>query len=82
MAKHNALKNELSYLLEGKGANTESQRRMTQSKVQFVYQGATPWKVGSFLSGRVELFTRTEWSVAESQRAVAQVQHPEKPQSY
>ena len=38
-------------------AVAESQRGMTQDKVKIVCQGATPWKTGIFLRGRVEPFT-------------------------
>ena len=48
----------LSSLPEGEWAVAESQRGMTQDEVKIVCQGATPWKTGIFLRGRVELFTR------------------------
>ena len=41
-------------------AVAESQRGMTQDEVKILCQGATPWKTGIFLRGRVELFTG-EW---------------------
>ena len=47
----------LSSLPEGEWAVVESQRGMTQDEVKIVCQGATPWKTGIFLRGRVELFT-------------------------
>ena len=40
-----------------KWAFAESRREMMQDKMKFVCQGATPWKTGIFLRGRVELFT-------------------------
>ena len=46
----------LSSLPEGEWAVAESQRGMTQDEVKIVCQGATPWKTGIFLRGRVELF--------------------------
>ena len=46
-----------SSLQEGDWAVAESQRGMAQDEVKIVCQGATPWKTGIFLSGRVELFT-------------------------
>ena len=56
--KHDWLKGEgLSSLPEGGWAVAESQRGMTQDEVKIVCQGATPWKTGIFLRGRVELFT-------------------------
>ena len=48
----------LSSLPEGEWAVAESQRGMTQDEVKIVCRGATPWKTGIFLRGRVELFTR------------------------
>ena len=48
---------ELSSLPEGKWAVPESQRGMTQDEVKIVCQGATLWRTGIFLRGRVELFT-------------------------
>ena len=45
----------LSLLPEGEWAVAESQRGMTQDKVKFVYQIATPWKTEIFLEGRREL---------------------------
>ena len=47
----------LSSLPEGEWAVAESQRGMTQDKVKFVYQIATPWKTEIFLQGRLELIT-------------------------
>ena len=47
----------LSLLPEGEWAVAESQRGMTQDKVKFVYQIATPWKTEIFLQGRLELIT-------------------------
>ena len=47
----------LSSLQEGDWAVAESQRGMAQDEVKIVCQGATPWKTGIFLRGRVELFT-------------------------
>ena len=47
----------LSSLLEGEWAVAESQRGMTQDEVKILCQGATPWKTGISLRGRVELFT-------------------------
>ena len=47
----------LSSLPEGEWAVAESQRGMTQDEVKILCQGATPWKTGIFLRGRVELFT-------------------------
>ena len=38
-------------------AAAKSQRGMTQDEVKIVCQGATPWKTGIFLRGRVELLT-------------------------
>ena len=35
----------------------ESQKGMTQDEVKIVCRGATPWKMGIILRGRVELFT-------------------------
>ena len=48
----------LSSLPEREWAVAESQRGMTQDKVKLVCRWATPWKAGTFLRGRVELFTR------------------------
>ena len=48
---------ELNSLSEGEWAVAESQRGMTQDEVKIVCQGATLWKTGIFLRGRVELFT-------------------------
>ena len=57
--KHDWLKEEgWSSLPEGEWAVVQSQRGMTQDEVKIVCQGATPWKTGIFLRGRVELFTR------------------------
>ena len=39
-------------------AVAESKRWMTQDEVKVVCQGVPPWKMGIFLRGRVELFTR------------------------
>ena len=91
--RSNALKNghlpeeELSSLPEGEWAVAESQRGMTQDEVKIVCQGATPWKTGTFLKGRVELFTGgwvsfcwvlkrddAEWS----KKLYAKVQRPKK----
>ena len=51
----------MSSLPEGEWAFVVSQRWMTQDKVKFVWQNASPWKTDIFLSGmvehRVELFT-------------------------
>ena len=47
----------LSSLPEGEWAVAESQRGMTQDEVKIVCRGATPWKTGILLRGRVELFT-------------------------
>ena len=57
--KHTCISKEegRSSLPEGEWEVTESQREMTQDKVKFVCQGATPWKTGTFLKGRVEFFT-------------------------
>ena len=46
-----------SSLQEGDWAVAESQRGMAQDEVKIVCQGATPWKTGISLRGRVELFT-------------------------
>ena len=46
----------LSSLLESEWAVAESQRGMMQDKIKFVWQGATRWKTGVFLGGRIELF--------------------------
>ena len=57
--KHDWLKEEgLSSLPEGEWAVAESQRGMTQDEVKILCQGATPWKTGIFMRGRVELFSR------------------------
>ena len=48
---------EMSLLPEGEWAVTESQRGMTKDEMKTVCRGATPWKMGIFLRGRVELFT-------------------------
>ena len=45
---------------------------MTQGKVKFVCQGATPGKTGIFLRGRVELFTEGGVSCAEPQGGMTQ----------
>ena len=59
--KHDSFREEeMSSWPEGSWALAESQRRMTQDEVKIVCQGATPWKTGIFLRGRVELFTG-EW---------------------
>ena len=47
----------LSSLLESEWAVAESQRGMTQDKMELVSRCATPWKMGIFLIGRVEFFT-------------------------
>ena len=57
--KHDSSREEsLISLREGGWAIAESQRGMTQDEVKIVCQGARPWKTGTFLIGRVELFTR------------------------
>ena len=48
----------MNSLPEGEWAAAEFQKGMTQDKVKFVCQGATPWKTSIFLRGRVELFPR------------------------
>ena len=48
---------EMSSLPEGEWAVAESQRGITQDDVKILCRGATPWKTGIFLRGRVELFT-------------------------
>ena len=48
----------LSSLPDGEWAVAESQRGMMQDEVKIACQGAMPWKMGIFLRGRVELFTR------------------------
>ena len=48
---------ELSSLPEDEWAVAESQRGMTLDEVKIVWGGATPWKTGIFLRGKVELFT-------------------------
>ena len=48
---------EMSSLPEGEWAVAESQRGITQDDVKILCRGATPWKTGIFLIGRVELFT-------------------------
>ena len=56
--KHDSFKEEgRSSLPEGEWAVTESQRGMVQDIVKIVCQGATPWKMGTFLRGRAKLFT-------------------------
>ena len=56
--KHDSSREEsLSSLPEGEWAVAESQRGMTQDKVKFVCQGATPWKMGIFQRGNVELIS-------------------------
>ena len=56
--KHDSSREEkMSSLPDGEWAVAESQRGMTQDEVKMVCQGATPWKTGIFLWGRVELFT-------------------------
>ena len=64
MPRYNALKKRassfeegLSSLPEGEWGVAESQRGMMQDEVKIVFRGATPWKTGIFLRGRVELFT-------------------------
>ena len=47
----------LSSLPEGEWAVTESPRGITQDEVKIVCRGATPWKTGIFLRGKVELLT-------------------------
>ena len=47
----------LSSLPENEWAVAKSQRGMTQDEVKIVCRGETPWKMGIFLRGRVELFT-------------------------
>ena len=46
-----------SSLPEGERDVAESQREMTEDKVKLVCRCATPWIMGIFLRGRVELFT-------------------------
>ena len=48
---------ELSSLPEDEWVVAESQRGMTLDEVKIVWGGATPWKTGIFLRGKVELFT-------------------------
>ena len=60
--KANALKDvhlpeKLSFLPVGEWAVAETQRGVTQDEVEIICQGATPWKTGIFVRGRVELFT-------------------------
>ena len=59
----------LSSLPEAEWAVAESQKGITQNEVKIVCRGATPWKAGIFLRGRVELFT---WAIAEFQRGMTQ----------
>ena len=40
-----------------RGWASKSQRSVTRDKVKILCQGATHWKTGIFLRGRVELFT-------------------------
>ena len=47
----------LSSSSESEWAVAESQRGMKQDKVKLVCRCATPWKMGIFLRGTVELFT-------------------------
>ena len=47
----------LGSLPEVEWAVADTQRGMTQDEVEIVCQGATPWKTGIFLRGRIELFT-------------------------
>ena len=47
----------MSSLPQGEWAVAESQRGMTQDEVKILSRSATPWKMGIFLRGRVELFT-------------------------
>ena len=56
--KHDSSKEEERHsLLEGEWAVAEFKSGITQNKMKFVCQGATPWKMGIFLRRRVELFT-------------------------
>ena len=48
---------EMSLLPDGEWAVAESQRGMTKDEMKTVCRGATPWKTGISLRGRVELFT-------------------------
>ena len=90
--KHDSFKEEgRSSLPEGEWAVTESKRGMVQDIVKIVCQGATPWKMGTFLRGRAKLFTagwvsccwvpkegwcRMKWKL------YAKVQRPEKQTSF
>ena len=57
--KHDLFKEEgLSSLLGDEWAVVESQRGMRRDEVKTVSQGATFWKTGIFLRGRIELFNR------------------------
>ena len=65
-----------SPLLEGEWAAAESQKGITQDKLKLVCRCATPWKVGIFLWGWVELFTggwvsccwAPKWDDAENEK--------------
>ena len=48
----------LTFLPESEWAAAESQRGITQDEVKILCRGATPWKMGVLLRGKVELFTR------------------------
>ena len=62
----------LSSLPEGEWAVAECQRGMTQDEVKNVCRGATPWKTGIFLRGRVELFTKGWMSCCWAQWEITQ----------
>ena len=56
--KHDSSREEsLNSLSGGEWAVAKSLREMTQNEMKIVCQGATPWKTGIFLRGRVELLT-------------------------
>ena len=62
----------MSSLPESEWAVAESQRGMAQDEVKTVCWGATPWKTGIFLRGRVELFTRGWVSYCWVQKGMTQ----------
>ena len=79
----------MSTLPEGEWAVAESQNGMTLDEVKIVCQGATPWKTGIFLRGRVELFTggwmswcwvpnRDDADEVKKSKLYAEVQRPKK----
>ena len=79
MPRWNAIKN--VYLPERKGwalyqrvseLLLSPKKRMTQDEVKIVCRGATPWKTGIFLRGRVELFTKGWMSCCWAQWEITQ----------